>query len=144
MATKQKRNRVALTVERGAEKRVRNQAIGKRLISPERIVCISENRFGTWLRHEFEQADLKTIESLDQLVAQSNDVLIILTPISFDNQPPRQNHSRRGQAVAVNVDLLTIIEGGKSGTLIRIDGAERDIFVRETPQEIEAKINGNS
>lgn len=142
MANQQKRKRVALTTKGGGKSRARNQQGGKRLIAPERIIGITQDQNSTWVRHEYENADIAAQEGLEALLTQAGDDLIKLTPVGFA-KGQGEAVERYGAKIAVNPDFLTILpDQDKRGTVISIDGVERSIVVQETALQIENLING--
>lgn len=142
MAKQQKRKRVALTTKGGGKSHARNQQGGKRLIAPERIIGITQDQDGVRVRHEYENADIAAQEGLEALLVQAGDELIKLTPIGFANGQS-EAVERYGARIAVNPDFLTILpDQDKRGTVISVDGVEREIVVQETASQIEALING--
>ena len=142
MAKQQKRKRVALTTKGGGKSHGRNQAGGKRSIAPERIIGITQDQKDTWVRHEYENADIAAQEGLEAILAQAGDDLIKLTPVGFANEQG-EAVERYGAKIAVNPDFLTILpDQDKRGTVISIDGVEREIVVQETTSQIEDLIDG--
>jgi len=145
MAKQPKRKRIKVTIK---QKQNRQRGIDnkppKRAISPDRIDAVFENDGAVLIRNETIGDDIVVNETIDDLVSQSDGALIKLTPVCFECSHNDDDHVRRGSKMAVNVDLLTILPTkDKRGTVVSIDGVDRDIVVRETADEIEALIDGD-
>jgi len=117
---------------------------GKRSLEPSNIVCVSCNDDGATIKRGQSSQDVDVAEKIDSIVNHSNGALIKLSPVGFAMHSGKEDTDKRGAHIAVNIDALTISPvKDKRGTVVSIDGAERDIVVLETEKQIEALINGD-